>query len=108
MSSKFEEPEFKVFLQEIVDDPEHCFDKEAIAVIETVLDEGYHALTGAEKELFRKEVLNKYSREACIRCYSSIPWEEMYRATTDHHGHCAYCAHHVTKQNRECELVGVK
>ncbi|WP_419571854.1 hypothetical protein [Rheinheimera sp.] len=88
--------EFNDFLNQLID-MGHLEDA-ALGITKLVISKGEGLLSEKQRYVFKKEVLEPYTKAACDRCSSSIPWSEMYDAATEH-GLCNYCWHVTSKDD---------
>lgn len=68
--------------------------------IQVVAEGGTENLSGRQKQVFDRYVIQENTVESCTRCSHPIPHCEMIEAL-DNGGHCNYCAHMMEKADRE-------
>jgi len=98
MEDRYEENDFKEFLQDIVN--LEVLESKEIGIAKLVIDKGYNFLTKKQKYVFDKNVVGFYYIEECKRCSINIPWSEMLNAY-DNNNMCGYCEHVFEKTMKE-------
>jgi NAD-dependent SIR2 family protein deacetylase len=80
--------EYNDFLEQLVQ--KDCLEGPSHGITKQVIDKGEESLNKKQLFVFKKHVLDAYTKSDCDRCGNNFQWSEMYDAVTEH-GLCSYC-----------------
>ena len=90
-----ENDEFRGFLNEILE--RQILEGAATGITKHVVSHGIKGLSAKQLEVFKQQVLDKYTIAGCIACGSEIPWSEMFKSATG----TKLCRFHESNLDRE-------
>ncbi|NOZ36038.1 MAG: hypothetical protein GXO80_12165 [Chlorobi bacterium] len=98
IQDRYSEEDFSDFLNDVINSEE--LEGKELGITKLVLDKGYDKLTDKQKYVFDEKVVKYFYIEKCERCFSEIPWSEMFYAY-DYNHLCGYCEHVYEKMMKE-------